>query len=143
MGRYMKTVVRGRWSVIRRQVMKCRKSVISYQLSVINKLKLFTVHCSLFTVFCLLFTVYCSLFTVSIAAAEPDVAHKKNGPPAVIIMPFTVYAKDNLSGFRRDLLNTIASAERGGGREAQGTRGSAPLPQGAGDSARFDESLAS
>ena len=112
----MKTVVRGRWSVIRRQVMKCRKSVISYQLSVINKLKLFTVHCSLFTVFCLLFTVYCSLFTVSIAAAEPDVAHKKNGPPAVIIMPFTVYAKDNLSGFRRDLLNTIASAIESGGK---------------------------
>ncbi|MBI3755485.1 MAG: outer membrane protein assembly factor BamA [Deltaproteobacteria bacterium] len=55
-----------------------------------------------------LFTVYCSLFTV-VAAQEAGVLPPK-AIARVIITPFSIHGKDDLSGFRRKILNALASA---------------------------------
>ncbi|MBI3753009.1 MAG: outer membrane protein assembly factor BamA [Deltaproteobacteria bacterium] len=79
-------------------MVKHQKSVISYQLAVIS----------------LLFTVYCSLFTV-VAARASDISSVKD-PVKAVIMPFTIYSKDDLSGLRRQILDTIASNLEAEGR---------------------------
>ena len=63
----------------------------------------------LVTVF-LLLTAYCLLLTAStVAAAQETNILPPKGPAGVIIMPFAVYGKGDLSGFRREVLNVLAS----------------------------------
>ena len=46
---------------------------------------------------------------VIISPAQASETAPANGPVGIIIMPFTVYGKGDLSGFRREVLNALAS----------------------------------
>ncbi|MEK7841170.1 MAG: hypothetical protein AAB197_00725, partial [Deltaproteobacteria bacterium] len=53
---------------------------------------------------------------VTVSPVQASEIAPANGPVGIIIMPFTIYSKDDLSGFRRELLNTLASGVEEGGK---------------------------
>jgi outer membrane protein insertion porin family len=53
---------------------------------------------------------------VTVSSVQASEMAPTNDPVGIIIMPFTVYGNDNLSGFRRELMNTLASSVEEGGK---------------------------
>ncbi len=59
--------------------------------------------------FCILYSVFCILrLSVSTTAAQETDILPPKGNDRVIIMPFAVYGKGDLPGFRREVLNALA-----------------------------------